>query len=48
VDERGDVDAVDDQAAVVLEPRRVDLHARHVDTAHDDTGQVRLDEPCAA
>ena len=41
LDERGHVDAVDQEAAAALEePRCVDVRALHVDAAHHDAGQV--------
>ena len=49
IDQGDDVDAVDEQAAAVLhEPRGVDLHAGHLAAADDDLAEVALDEPRTA
>jgi hypothetical protein len=46
IDQRDDVDAVDEQAAAVFqEPRGVDLHAGDLAAADDDLAEVALDEP---
>ena len=48
LDEGGDVDTVDVQAVTVDEPRRVDVHPGHLDSAHHHAGQVGLHETRAA
>ncbi|MCB5281416.1 hypothetical protein BJQ89_01161 [Arthrobacter sp. ES1] len=49
LDERDDVDAVDQQGVPAIEePRRIDLRPGHVHTAQHGAGQVGADEPGSA